>query len=37
MVDKKKVTPADYDRWGKMGIVVTKKPQQTKKKVKKGK
>lgn len=37
MVEKKKVTPADYDRWGKMGIVVTKKPQSKTKKVKKGK
>ncbi len=35
---EKKATPKDYDRWsGKVGIVVTKKPNSGKKTVKRGK
>lgn len=34
MADKKKDTPKDYDRWGKVGYKVISKP---KKKVKKSK
>ena len=33
----KKVSPKDYDRWGKTGVKVISKPQNQKKKVKKGK
>ena len=38
MADTKKTTPKDYDRWdGKVGIKVTKKPNNNKKTVKRGK